>query len=63
MVTCLLVGVVTPYANERFLYRLSLARHKDSFILNGVVLFAGWDGSPRRWGTGAQSAGTLPQRY
>ena len=51
------------YANERFLYRLSLARHKDSFILNGVVLFAGWDGSPRRWGTGVKSAGTLPQRY
>jgi hypothetical protein len=47
------------YAIERFLYRLSLYRHKDSFILKGGMLFAVWDGSPRRKGTGVLSAGTL----
>jgi hypothetical protein len=36
------------YAIERFLYRLSLSRERDSFILKGAMLFAVWEGLPHR---------------
>jgi hypothetical protein len=29
---------------ERFLYRLSLSRHKEDFVLKGAMLFLAWDG-------------------
>jgi predicted nucleotidyltransferase component of viral defense system len=36
------------FAIERFLYRLSVSIHHDTFILKGAMLFAMWEGSPHR---------------
>jgi hypothetical protein len=36
------------YAIERLLYRLSLSRHRDRFILKGAMLFAVWLDDPFR---------------
>ncbi len=36
------------YAIEHFLYRMSISRHRDQFILKGAMLFAVWEGSPHR---------------
>jgi predicted nucleotidyltransferase component of viral defense system len=36
--------VLTQYANERFIYRLSRSRFKDQFVLKGATLFVVWTG-------------------
>ena len=37
-------SVLTRYAIERFLYRLGISDHKDSFVLKGAMLFVAWHG-------------------
>ena len=39
-------NVPTRYAGERFLYRLSVSRYRESFVVKGASLFALWLGSP-----------------
>jgi predicted nucleotidyltransferase component of viral defense system len=40
--------ILTRYALERLLYRLSLSRHRDRLILKGAMLFHAWTESPHR---------------
>lgn len=40
--------VLTRYALERLLYRLSQSAHADAFILKGAFLFTLWEGRPHR---------------
>ncbi len=40
--------VLTRYANERILQRLSLSVHAESFVLKGAALFTLWTGRPHR---------------
>jgi hypothetical protein len=40
--------LLTRYALERLLYRLSVSRHRDRFILKGAMLFATWIPDPFR---------------
>jgi predicted nucleotidyltransferase component of viral defense system len=40
--------VLTRYAMERLLYRLSKSRHEPSFVLKGAMLFTVWSGHPHR---------------
>ncbi len=40
--------LLTRYANERFLYRLSLSPHRDQFVLKGATLFTIWQDAPHR---------------
>jgi len=40
--------VMTRYAIERLLYRLSLSRHRERFVLKGAMLFAVWADAPYR---------------
>jgi predicted nucleotidyltransferase component of viral defense system len=40
--------VLSRYAVERFLYRLSQSRYKTQFILKGATLFTVWYGEPHR---------------
>jgi len=40
--------LMTRYAIERVLYRLSVSRHKDRFILKGAMLFSLWAPTPYR---------------
>ena len=40
--------VLTRYALERLLYRLSLSEHRDRLILKGAMLFHAWTESPHR---------------
>lgn len=40
--------ILTRYAIERFLYRLSVSPHKDRFILKGAMLFSLWAPTPYR---------------
>jgi len=40
--------LLTRYANERLLYRLSKSRHGPDFVLKGAALFALWTGRPHR---------------
>jgi len=35
--------LLTRYGLERFLYRLSQSRHKETFVLKGALLFLVWD--------------------
>lgn len=39
---------LTRFGLERFLYRLSVSRHADDFILKGALLLALWYDSPTR---------------
>jgi predicted nucleotidyltransferase component of viral defense system len=41
-------AILTRYCLERLLYRLSVSKHRDKFILKGAMLFAVWQGSPHR---------------
>ncbi len=44
--------ILTRYASERFLYRLSRSRHADRFILKGAMLLIAWLGDmirPTPW--------------
>lgn len=40
--------VLTRYAIERFLYRLSVSQHADGFVLKGATLFQLWAAEPHR---------------
>jgi hypothetical protein len=40
--------VLTRYAIERFLYRLSISPHGDGFVLKGAMLFQLWTAEPHR---------------
>lgn len=40
--------ILTRYALERLLYRLSRSQHRDRLILKGAMLFHAWTGSPHR---------------
>jgi Nucleotidyl transferase AbiEii toxin, Type IV TA system len=40
--------LLTRYALERFLYRLSLSRHRDRFVLKGAMLLASTMHDPHR---------------
>jgi predicted nucleotidyltransferase component of viral defense system len=40
--------LLTRYANERLLYRLSLSPHATNFVLKGAALFIVWTGQPHR---------------
>jgi hypothetical protein len=40
--------LLTRYANERLLYRLTQSRHHGSFSLKGATLFTLWTGHPHR---------------
>ena len=40
--------LLTRYANERLLYRLSKSKHAGSFVLKGAALFALWTEKPHR---------------
>ena len=40
--------VITQYALERFLYRLSVSQHKNDFVLKGAMLFGVWSDDRHR---------------
>ncbi len=40
--------LLTRYANERLLFRLSTSRHAAGFVLKGAALFTIWTGEPHR---------------
>ena len=40
--------LLVRFAIERLLYRLSVSRHADAFILKGATLFSVWLGAPHR---------------
>ena len=40
--------LLVRYVIERFLYRMSLSKARDRFILKGAVLFVLWSPSPLR---------------
>jgi len=40
--------VLTQYANERFLYRLSSSKFRSQFVLKGAALFVAWTGRSHR---------------
>jgi len=40
--------LLTRYALERMLYRLSVSEHRDSFLLKGALLFDLWYDVPLR---------------
>lgn len=40
--------VLTRYAIERFLYRLSRSEYRDEFVLKGAMLFRLWADQPHR---------------
>jgi predicted nucleotidyltransferase component of viral defense system len=41
-------GILTRYALERLLYRLSQSKHRDRFTLKGAMLFTLWSDEPHR---------------
>lgn len=58
--------LLTRFGLERLLYRLSVSRHADNFLLKGALLFALWYDQPHRatrdadlLGYGADDAATL----
>lgn len=40
--------LLSRYARERLLYRLSISEYQARFILKGALLFTSWTGSPHR---------------
>jgi hypothetical protein len=40
--------IMTRYAIERLLYRLSLSPYRESFVLKGAMLFSLWAATPYR---------------
>src|SRR5205085_5332713 len=40
--------MLSRYARERLLYRLSVSDHREQFILKGALLFSYWTGAPHR---------------
>lgn len=65
-----LQSVLTRYAAERFLYRLSVSPFRERFVLKGASLFTLWLGSPHRatrdldlLGFGSQEVGTITKTF
>jgi hypothetical protein len=63
-------SVLTRYAAERFLYRLSVSPFRERFVLKGASLFTLWLGSPHRstrdldlLGFGSQEVGTITKTF
>jgi hypothetical protein len=57
--------LLTRFGLERFLYRLSVSRHADNFLLKGALLFALWYDQPHRSTRDADLLGcgqTMPLR-
>lgn len=40
--------LLTRFALERFLFRLSVSKHRESFVLKGAFLFLAWEESVER---------------
>lgn len=40
--------LLSRYARERLLYRLSVSDYQERFVLKGALLFAYWTGAPHR---------------
>lgn len=40
--------LLSRYGRERLLYRLSVSKYQDRFVLKGALLFAYWIGTPHR---------------
>jgi predicted nucleotidyltransferase component of viral defense system len=62
--------VLTHYALERVMYRLSVSDHREQFVLKGAMLFALWGGEPHRptrdldlLGRGTVDTGRLKQVF
>src|SRR5713226_3908793 len=62
--------LLTRYALERLLYRLSVSPHRDSFILKGAMLFVTWVADPFRptrdldlLGSGDNGAETIAKTF
>lgn len=49
--------LLTRYALERLLYRLSTSKYRDRFILKGAMLIASWMEDPHRPTASAGSTG------
>lgn len=65
-----LQSMLTRYAAERFLYRLSVSPFRERFVLKGASLFTLWIGSPHRatrdldlLGFGSQEVGTITETF
>lgn len=43
-----LQNLLMRFAAERFLYRMSISKHKDKFLLKGAALFYFWFNEPHR---------------
>ena len=63
-------SVLTRYAAERFLYRLSVSPFRERFVLKGASLFTLWLGSPHRatrdldlLGFGSQEIGAITKTF
>ena len=65
-----LQDLLTRYAGERFLYRLSVSPYRGIFVLKGASLFALWLGAPHRrtrdldlLGSGVQEVKTMTETF
>jgi predicted nucleotidyltransferase component of viral defense system len=63
-------GLLTRYALERLLFRLSASAHREQFILTGAMLFAAWMANPFRptrdldlLGTGADDVAAIARTF
>lgn len=54
--------MLTRFALERLLYRLSISRHREQFLLKRVLLFALWFDEPHRPTRDADFHGLRPGR-
>ena len=41
-------AILTRYARERLLYRISQSEYRDTFLLKGATLFSVWSNEPHR---------------
>lgn len=51
--------LLTRYALERLLYRLSVSKHRERFVLKGAVLMTSWMDDPNQGSTRTGSLSTL----
>jgi hypothetical protein len=54
--------VLQYYAMERFLYRLSVSKHADKFVLKGALMLTAWGASATRPTRDIDLLGRLPNR-
>lgn len=54
--------VLQYYAMERFLYRLSVSKHADKFVLKGALMLTAWGASATRPTRDIDLLGCLPNR-